>query len=564
MKITKSLVKHLVTLGLDAKHENDATFVEAEVKAFATEKILSGELTVEQVKSLTVDQEVTKAAGSLQATVAAAVSAALAGISEQQKSFAEALQKSVSEQMAMSRKALGLDAETETKGASLGAAIMAGAASGTDGAQTGGDGTIRLKAAVERYSDKRTALLYGKSINPLNRAKFGENSQVRFGMEQTPIDEPSQRDKAIAGAWMKFMMVRFCKSTGRQVPNGVKLSEHDMDLVNWAARNSEFIGPVGNKNADEESCLFNFDRTKADTDLKVKALLDDSTSGGLEAVPIEFDNMVIMSALLNGELFPLVDWKTVNRRRQEGYSMGEFTFTNTAEGTAITPFTTTSFIAAFDTTIYPIVGAVEVGLDFLDDAPTDIGGQIQTRYADGFLKHMDNQIAAGNGTTSLTGLFTTSGLNNIDASSGSLPYKTADVENLLFGVTKPYRAGAGRGAASRAVFLSNELVYKRMRQIPWSTETNLRAFGTQDYESYMLAGHPYKINEAVTSPNAKAGFFCMNWYRGYRRAGFQVTVDNTGATNRLKNQETIVVRARYGGQLALAAAGCIIDDLPTS
>lgn len=559
MKITKSLVKHLLTLGLDPKHADEKTFVEAEVKSFAAEKLASGELSVADFTRLTVEEKAAEVNSAIATQIQSAVATAVAGaMGEATKGLSELFRKQLTEDIAASRDKAGL----ATKAVDVGS-LLAGAAAGGDGSQLGGDGDVRVKAAVERYSHNRTALLYSKSHNPLNRAAFGEGSQVRFGLEQTPIEEPSKRDKAIAGAWLKFMMLRYCKVKGKQAPHGMQMSEHEMDLVNWAARNSEFIGPVGNRDADGYDCIHNFDREKAVTDLQVKALLDDSTSGGLEAVPIEFDNMVIMSALLNGELFPLVDWQTVSRRRQEGYSMGEFTFSNTAEGTAITPFTTTSFIAAFDTTIYPVVGAVEIGLDFLDDAPTDIAGQVQTRYADGFLKHMDNKIAAGSGTNEITGLFTTSGLNNIDASSGSLPYKTADVESLLFGVAKQYRTGAGRGAASRAVFLSNDLVYKRMRAIPWSTETNLRVFGTQDYESYMVAGHPYKINEGIGS-NAKAGFFCMNWFRGYRRAGFQVTVDSSGATNRLKNIETIVVRARYGGQLSLAAAGCIIDDLPTS
>lgn len=552
MKITKNLVKHLLTLGLDAKHADEKTFVEAEVKSFAASKLMDGSLSVEDITRLTVEAEAQKANATINELVTAAVGS-------QFKSFSEMLTKQLGEQIAASRQAVGLEAKAH--GVS-GTDLFAGAAGG-DGSQLGGDGEIRVKQAVERYQHNRTALLYSKSTNVHNR--LNGDSPVRFGQEQATIDELTPRDKAIANAWVKRLMGKAAaRHRGGQVPQNLQLTDHEKDLVNWTARNSEFVGPAGRRMKSEdgdEVAEFNFNRQKAVSDLEVKALLDDSTSGGLEAVPIEFDNMVIMSAILNGELFPLVDWQTVNRRRMEGYSMSTFTFSNTAEGTAITPFTTTSFIAAFDTTIYPVVGAVEIGLDFLDDAPVNIAGQVQTRYADGFLKHMDDKIAAGSGTNEITGLFTTSGLNNIDASSGSLPYKTADAENLLFGVAKAYRDGVNK---NRQVFLSNDLVYKRMRQIPWSTETNLRVFGTQSYEDYMLLGHPYKINEAVATPNAKAGFFCMNWFRGYRRAGFQVTVEAGGQTNRLKNIETIVVRARYGGQLSLAAAGCLIDDLPTS
>ena len=55
----------------------------------------------------------------------------------------------------------------------------------------------------------------------------------------------------------------------------------------------------------------------------VKALIDDSTSGGLEVVPVELDSDIITFPLLHGELFPMVDLKAVPRgRRIEGASIG--------------------------------------------------------------------------------------------------------------------------------------------------------------------------------------------------------------------------------------------------
>ena len=48
----------------------------------------------------------------------------------------------------------------------------------------------------------------------------------------------------------------------------------------------------------------------------VKTLIDDATSGGLEAAPIVFDDMVIQTPLLNGELFPLVTTVPLDRGRR--------------------------------------------------------------------------------------------------------------------------------------------------------------------------------------------------------------------------------------------------------
>lgn len=548
MKITGALVKHLVELGLDKKHL-DAP-VDAEVAAFATQCMLADKLSVEKLGELTVAVEKSLAESAIDAAIEARL-----------KSFAPDLIKQFSDMLAAQKPAAQAAGQTvETKAADLGKAGELFAGAGTDGAKADEGVDARVKSAVERYSHNRTALLYSKSISEANRYNYG-SSQVRFGQDQTPIDEPSQRDKAVAGAWFKHLLNRSCRAAGRTVPKHYIMTDHDKSLVQWAVHNSEFIGPVGATSIDSDFAVAHLNREKAVGGLVQKALLDDNTSGGLEAVPIEFDNQVIMTALLNGELFPLVNWQTVNRRRQEGYSMGEFTFATTAEGTAITPFSTTSFIAAFDTTIYPIVGAVEVGLDFLGDAPTDIASQIQQRYGDGFLKKMDGLIATGSGTGEMTGLFTTAGLTDVAASGASLPYATADLEGLLFGVSKPYREEAGRGPGSKAIYLSNETVYRRSKAIPWSTETNLRVQG-MTHEDFMTLNHPHKINETITS--AKMGFFCMNRFKGYRRAGFEVRVESGGATLAYKNQESIIVRARYGGQLSLSAAGAIIDDLPTS
>ena len=80
--------------------------------------------------------------------------------------------------------------------------------------------------------------------------------------------------------------------------------------------------------------------------------MDDNTSGGLEAVPIVFDDAVILTPVLTGELFPLVKLVNIPRgRRIEGFSVGNPTITSgTAEGSSISLFDTTSYIAAFDTT----------------------------------------------------------------------------------------------------------------------------------------------------------------------------------------------------------------------
>lgn len=550
MKITTPLVKHLVEqLGLDKKHIDIATRDEAEVRKHAADKIVAGELSPATIAELSVEPEITKA----NTVIDAKIDSVRSEFASQFKAFGEELLKAL-------KPAPAADPETPATDTSKQTSADLVKAAGGDGASLE-DSNVRVKEAVERYSSTRSALLYSKSANIHNRAAFGDAPVV--GPDGRSIDEPSNRDKAVAGAWFKHMVNRYCRSNNVIVPAWCKMSEHDRDIVKWAVHNCEFNGPVGATKEDQDDDSVRggvLKGQKAVGDLTRKALLDDSTSGGLEAVPIEFDNLAVMTSLLNGELMPLVTFQNANRRRMEGYSMGEFTFGNTAEGTGIVPFDTSSFIAAFDTNIYPITGAVEVGLDFLDDSPNDIGAQIEARYGEGFLKKMDDLICNGSGTDEMLGLFQTSGVTTPASSGGSLPYTTSDAELMLATVTKPYRQRAGR----RAVFLSNETVYFRFRGIPHGTnEAELRAFG-MNYEEYSMLGHPYKINENAPD-SATAGFFCMDRYRAYRRAGYSVRVVGLNdAASALKNTQTVVVRARVGGQLELSAAGVILDDLPTS
>lgn len=529
MKVTTQLVKHLCdTLGLDKKHLDASTRVDAEVSAFVTDKMVSGELGIDKVKELTADVEVKSASSAVDQLVRDAVTKALGGVN--------------------------LGGGESKKDGKPGSADVAKGAS-VDGTKDAGD--ARVKSAVEMYSHNRSTVTYSKSTNPAARKAFGEATAV-VDPNGNVLNIPSQRDKAIAGAWFKHLINKSAASNGKQLPAGMRMTEHEKSLVRWAVENCEFVGPIGNNDDDNADCEHEFHCEKAVSDLHKKALLDDATSGGLEAVPIEFDAAVIMAPLLYGELFPLIDFQQVSRRRMEGYQIGEFTFSNTPEGTSITTFTTTSFISAFDTTINPITGACDVGLDFLEDSPANIGAQLNTRWSQGFMKEMDRQIAVGTGTGEMTGLTVTAGITSVSAVASSLPYKVDEAEGLLFAVPVQYRRISGQ----RAVFLSNDVVYRRFRSIPVGTSDARRVYG-MNYEDYMLAGHPHKIHASLG--NAHAGFHCLDRFRGYRRSGYSVNVVGmTDRDNALKNQQTIVVRARYGGQMTLAAASAVCTNLPTS
>jgi HK97 family phage major capsid protein len=432
------------------------------------------------------------------------------------------------------------------------------ASTSTDPGTSEANPAIRVKSVVEQFDDTRTAATYDKSQNEFLRKHFvGRRVNIGegIGMPTRDLDMPTERSKAIAGAWFKRLIGKAYRETGRPIPQQFRLTELDQKLVGYAIHECKFVGPVHFDNVSEESVEW-YKGVRA-TELQRKALLDDVTSGGLEAVPIEFDDAVIITPLLEGELFPIVTIRNVTRRRIEGFSIGNPTMAwGVAEGSAIALFTTTAFIAAFDTTIYPVAGAMEIGLDFLADSPVDIGAIIIERYGSRFRSELDMVIAVGSdGSSQPEGVFSASGTRALNAANGSTgPWTLADVESLLFGVGKQYRAEAGK---ARAIFLSNETTYSRWRGMALGTADARRLLGN-DYQSYMTLEHPHKLNNSIG--NRSAGFFCMNRYRFYRRAGFQVRIVTEDQTLARANEEMIVVRSRVGGKLELGGAGAKIAD----
>jgi HK97 family phage major capsid protein len=310
-----------------------------------------------------------------------------------------------------------------------------------------------------------------------------------------------------------------------------------------AIHNCKFMGEVAGFEYEGDAPVMEMHR---------KALLDDSTSGGLEAVPIEFDAAVILTPLLNGEIFPLVDQRVVSRRRIEATKVGNPTMSwGTSSGTEIPLFDTDSFISAFDNSIYPITGAMELGLDFLADSPLAIGSIVINNYGQTFQKEMDTVLCTGNGTNRPEGIFTTSGVSTVTMSS-SAP-TVGGYEGLIFGVAKQYLAQAGNPPNSRATFVGTQTSYSRARAIPVDSSADARRIFGMNELDYSLFNFRYAINAA--GGNTKIAFVCWNRYRLYRRLGFEVAV--VAGTDRglaRANKQGIMVRARFGGAMEDAAA----------
>ncbi len=547
MKYTSALVKHLTDkLGLDKKHLDDSTRQESEIQSFLMEKLMAGEIEQSTVVALNKSEASSAAEKMISDAVSKAVSSQNAQI--------DALTKSVASLTDLIGKGLkiGTDGATAT-GTDLG---KAGAVLTAEVDQKGA-GEARVKKVSEQFDHTRKSLTYADSDKAMNRKWLGNNPLELKGTEGSRVlEKASEWDKAVAGSWLKWMVARSCKLEGKSVPQYMRMTELDKKIVEEAVNECKFIGPVGAHNEESDQAIYHCKSEKLN-DFCKKNLLDESgASQGLEAVPIEFDAVAITTPLLNGELLPLVNFTTVSRRRIEGFSIGNPTFAHTAEGTNITYFNTDAFIAAFDTTIYPVTSAIRVGLDFASDSPVDIAGLIAERFQEAFGNHMDNLIASGGGTTSMLGLTATSGLVAVSSANGTGGAPTvSDYEGLLFAVRKEWRQQAGM---ARSVYLANETTYRRARSIAVGASDQRRVFG-MEHEDYMLLGHPFKINHGLA--NTRAGFFCMNRYRAYRRAGYSVRVVTEDQDLALSNRQAIIVRSRVGGQLDRGAAGALITDM---
>lgn len=409
----------------------------------------------------------------------------------------------------------------------------------------------RVKSAAEQYSTSTTTAVY-----PGRMRKDGMGSPHPFAGQPAQfmgrtLEHPSELAKAISGAWVKWCIFSSngCRKDG--IPYNLQLTEHDRDLVMHAAKNLPWTGYV--RGTGDQTARVN---RKKLADWQMKALLDDTTSGGIEITPVVFDDAIVMIPVLYGELFPFVNVVNIPKgRRVKSGAMQNPTFTSgVAEGTAIQPFNTASFVTAFDTAIYVAVGAMETGLDFEEDSPVDLGSAVVEKYGDKALEWLDRVIAVGNGYNEPLGIMNTSGLVAISTDNGAAgPPTVSDYEGLYFGLAKQWRKEAGAVTA----YIGNDTSYRRTRGIQVGPGDERRVWG-MNHDEYAILGRPFKVQNDI--PNSKVAFANLKRYRMYRRLGLTVRVETQGRALALANTKLLVLRMRYGGQMENANAVAINTD----
>ena len=396
---------------------------------------------------------------------------------------------------------------------------------------------IRVKEAADQYSSTKSAMMY-PSQNQKGKAHPLAGQAVKDFSTGRLLDTPSERDTAVAGAFAKFA-INQARLKSRTLAFQ-QMPQHDKELLLYAMENEKWGGASdGGDTADIK------DRKLSPREQK--ALIDDATSGGLEAAPIVFDDMVISAPLLHGELYPLVNTIPLDRgRRIEGVATGNVTGGwGGVDDTAISLFNTASYVSAFDTTIYRWEGAIRIGLDFLSDTPIDFGQHITAQYGERLLEDLDDVIATGNGTTQPEGITVKTGATSV--AFGGVAATLGAYESLRFGVPKKEHR---QNLLNSIVFVGSETSYQRAKAIPVGA-SDARRLGGMDYSSYNWMERPYKINESMG--NTKIAYVILARYRMYRRRGLTMRTSTEGETLIRNNEMLIVATARYGGQLERGA-----------
>lgn len=393
-------------------------------------------------------------------------------------------------------------------------------------------GAPRVKRASEQYDSTKRRLCW--PTDKKAGLHLGRLAGQDLTFENRPAYQSSQREKAMAGASLKHKLAS-------QLGTAHLLSEHDKDLYRELVERGEWVGEVRDGNGThyyrEPSKL---------APLHQKTLLADSTSGGQYAVPYFFDVDLVTFPLLYGELFPLVDLRELNTSNQvKGATLSNLTISaGPAEGDTpgITLQTTTNLVGSLTTNIYNATGAITIGRDFLADSPIDLQADIIALYQKALLQWLDKEIATGDGTTGPLGLFNTSSVLTASSKNSTAgPMTVSDIETMVKTLPKQYR-----NKQDNVVWVGSDALYFRIRGISVSGTDQRRIFG-YDYEQYMLASHPYKVENDVAG--SSLAFVNMSKYRMWRRKGMEIQVSDEGKTLMLANELLIVARSRWGGQL---------------
>lgn len=396
------------------------------------------------------------------------------------------------------------------------------------GGAVGKAGAVDVKDHSARYSDVRYPAKHYITGQPVKGAN-GVEAQL-----------PSQRDFAKYGAFLKWLW-----KGSRCSGCNIELTEHEKGLIHDVFTKETWCGMVGG----------NYEKEIAPS--RLKTLLSDSTSGGVNINPYFVDQAIVTFALLYGELLPnieLIEMPHGASTFAASIQNPTVAWNNDSDGANLTPFNTAGLVAPLDSNVFDVTCSIILGRNLLADTMVaDLGSIVMTNIGKSMLKELDRVIAVGNGALQPQGFFNATALNVVPSAMGeSGPLTIGDLEALLFGVPKQYVS-----AEMRPAFVSNQTTYQRVRGIAVGADDARRVFGT-DEGSYKLLSWPYKIQQDI--PNNNLAFLALSLYRLYRRAGQEMRFTDQGQTLFENNSVMYMCIGRYAGRLMNTQGAAVMTD----
>jgi len=388
----------------------------------------------------------------------------------------------------------------------------------------------RVKPGRESFSAEK---MIGKHV------RYGV--QVKAPTSSTPMAmEPSELEYAKLGVYFKYFLRRHgLEMHFREVEKSLLDDILNRDV--WVSfENGEKTFHTGHPAAGEKA-----------------SLLNDTLSGGEYLVPEWYDDLLIHTPLLHGELLPHVTIRTVpHGDTYRSAVIGNPTITsNLTDGTSATAMDATDLVGDFRGSIFDAGVYLKVSRDLLADVPVvDLGQDLLREMGQAWLNWLEEQIAVGDGTTEPQGIFNATGATVVSSANGtSGPFDVSDIEDLIFGLP------LARRRMGFPAFVMSDTMYKRARALPVGTSDARRIFG-MDHQRYTLFEYPVKIQDNI--PAGSLAFVNLTAYRLYRRPGPILAVETGGQTLTLDNLALIYLRGRVGGEIETGAAISKMTDGP--
>lgn len=403
-------------------------------------------------------------------------------------------------------------------------------------AASGAHGQPRVKRASEKYGTTKSRKVYPQFLGGRDHGVKHPMAGLDATVGGTPAYDQSEVERAKSGAFQRFLIQRSIREP--------LMTDEDTDLLMESLEKDLWVGDAFSAAGPNE-----YQRPKHLSELQKKTFLSDSASGGSSLVPYYFDMDLVTYPKLNGELFPFVDLKDLNETNQvKTPTLNNLTVSagpSEGDSPGITLQTTTGLAAVLTSNVLNATGAITVGRDFLTDSPLALQDELMKSYQRVLSNFLDQQIAAGDGTTFILGIFNTSSTKTYTAQNSTAgPVTVKDVKAMIFALPAEYRK-----QNLPTFFVGVDALYSRIRGIVTGLSGDQRLVYGYNFEDYSLENHPFKITDSSSVSGSQLAFGRMDKYRMWRRKGMTFEASTQGKTLMTANEAIITMRSRWAGQV---------------